>query len=104
MNLPTLSHLQFAVLDALGARELKGRELRAELAKRDALKSAPAFYQLMSRLEQSKFVEGEDEMTPAEGYALRERRYRITGVGERARRETLAFYAAAQASALPFPA
>ena len=101
MNLPTLSHLQFAVLDALGSRQLKGRELRVELSARGALKSAPAFYQLMSRLEESNFVEGEDEITPVEGYAMRERRYRVTGLGERARQETLQFYAASQASFLP---
>ena len=100
MNLPTLSHLQFAVLDALGGNALKGRELRKRLAELGNNKSAPAFYQLMSRLEDAKFVTGEDEYALVDGHTIRERCYSITGLGERARRETAAFYAASSVAAL----
>ena len=58
ITLPPLTHLQFAVLDALGASETSGRELRARLREKGIKKSGPAFYQLMSRLEEAKYVKG----------------------------------------------
>ena len=92
MKLPPLSHLQFAVLSCLGPHKISGRELRALLAKEKIRKSAPSFYQLMSRLEDAKFVHGEYVNKVVEGQTIKERFYRLTGEGDRARREQIEFY------------
>jgi DNA-binding PadR family transcriptional regulator len=93
MDFPALSHLQFAVLDAIGAREIKGREVRQALAKEGIRHSAPAFYQLMSRLEEAGFVTGSNEVTVEDGLTITERSYRLTGKGETAFRNVATFYA-----------
>jgi DNA-binding PadR family transcriptional regulator len=92
MILPELSHLQILVIEAIGAGQVSGRDLRARLAEMGARKSGPAFYQLMSRLEESRFVEGEYTQKVIDGQIFKERVYRVTGEGERAARETLEFY------------
>jgi len=81
MALPDITHLQFAVLSALGASELSGRDLRAELAKHGVNKSAPAFYQLMARLEEQKLVKGWYVPIEVDGHRVRERRYRLLAAG-----------------------
>jgi DNA-binding PadR family transcriptional regulator len=91
-NLPQLSHLQVMVLECLGANKRSGRELRELLAKNKIKKNGPAFYQLMSRLEDAKFVEGEYSQKIVEGQIIKERVYWITGQGERAMQRTLQFY------------
>ncbi len=92
MNKPILSALQFAVLDAIGAARLKGSDLRERLRKIGFLKSGPAFYQLMARLEESRFITAETESTPMQGFMLKERFYRLTGEGDKALRDTIGFY------------
>ncbi len=92
MNLPTLSHLQFVVLECLGTQRVSGRDLRAALRTHQVLKSAPSFYQLMSRLEDAGFVEGEYESRMIGNNAVKERFYRITGDGQKAMQQTCAFY------------
>lgn len=92
MSLPKLSHLQAAVLDALGSREISGRQLRAILKSRNIKKSGPAFYQLMARLEDSEFVEGFYEDKIIEGQRIRERRYRLKGEGVSALQNLQRFY------------
>lgn len=92
MPLPPLSHLQFAVLDALGAAKKSGRELRAALAARGVKKSGPAFYQLMARLEDAGFVKGWYEQKIVDGQIIKERRYQIKGQGSRACEKTRDFY------------
>lgn len=92
MPLPDLTHLQFAILDVLGPREKSGKEVRAKLGKRRIRKGGPAFYQLMSRLEDAGFVKGRYQQIEVDGYLVKERRYRITGGGEAARRGSLEFY------------
>ncbi len=57
-SLPELSHLQFAVLEVLGAAQMSGKDLRTGLSELGLKKSGPAFYQMMARLEEAKFVEG----------------------------------------------
>ena len=91
-KLPPLSHLQVLVLECLGTGKLSGRELRAELANNGTKKSGPAFYQLMARLEEAGFVEGEKSQKIIEGQIIRERFYRISAAGARAKRETYRFY------------
>jgi DNA-binding PadR family transcriptional regulator len=92
MIFPELSYLQILVIEAVGASQVSGRDLRARLAETGARKSGPAFYQLMSRLEESRFVEGEYAQKVIDGRVFKERVYRVTGEGERAARETFAFY------------
>ena len=102
MQLPDLSHLQMVVIEALGSRRLSGRELRGAMSKLGIRKSAPAFYQLMARLEEGQYVEGEYEQIMVERTAIKERFYRLTGVGSRAYHDTLKFYADRSSSGLPF--
>jgi DNA-binding PadR family transcriptional regulator len=92
MKLPQLSHLQVLVLESLGTRKISGRELRLLLMQSGTKKSGPAFYQLMGRLEEAGFVEGEYSQKIVEGQIIKERSYRVTGQGERAMRQTLQFY------------
>ncbi len=90
--IPRLSHLQFAVLDILGTATMRGKNLRARLSERDIRKSGPAFYQMMARLEQAKFVKGWYEQQIIDGQIIKERQYKITGNGIDAYNETKTFY------------
>jgi DNA-binding PadR family transcriptional regulator len=92
MPLPTLTHLQFSILQSLLNGEKAGREIRDELRKAGEKKSGPAFYQLMSRLEESKFVGGRYDEKVIEGQMIRERRYKILGNGLKAHAHTAQFY------------
>ena len=91
-NLPELSHLQFAVLEVLGAAQMSGKDLRTGLGELGINKSGPAFYQMMARLEDAKCVEGSYSQEIIEGQIIKERRYRITGNGIRALNQTKSFY------------
>jgi DNA-binding PadR family transcriptional regulator len=92
MKLPGLSHLQFAVLGALLAEEQRGRELRRHLAQLRVRHSGPAFYQMMSRLEDAGLIEGWYTQKVVGGQIIKERRYAITAAGRRAWQEARAFY------------
>src|SRR6266478_1256552 len=92
-NLPELSHLQFAVLDVIGSSTISGKQLRKALSvERNLKKSGPAFYQLMARLEEAKFVQGWYEQEVIEGQIIKERNYKITGNGIRALARSKRFY------------
>ena len=82
-TLPALTHLQFLVLGVLRTREEPGRVLRQALAAYGVRRSAPAFYQLMARLERAGLVEGWYEQVLVGDQAVTERRYRITAEGSR---------------------
>jgi DNA-binding PadR family transcriptional regulator len=92
MELPELSHLQCLVIQIIGSGKLTGRELREKLAGAGAAKSGPAFYQMMSRLEESEYVTGEYSQKIVEGQIIKERAYRVTGSGEEALTRALRFY------------
>ena len=92
-ELPALTGLQFLVIDIIGAKKLHGAEIRDQLKSEHKVnKTGPAFYQLMARLEEAKFVDGWYEQEVIDGQIIKQRCYRVTGLGERARRETLQFY------------
>jgi DNA-binding PadR family transcriptional regulator len=91
-KLPELSHLQVLVLECLGTHKRSGRELRHLLAENKVKKTGPAFYQLMARLEEARFVEGEYSQKIVEGQIIKERSYRVTATGEKALRSTHEFY------------
>src|SRR3954468_23359444 len=92
-NLPPLTSLQFAILSVMGSRTISGKQLRASLADEYRIKkTGPAFYQLMARLEEAKFVEGWYEQEIIDGQIIKERNYRILGKGISAMKRTAGFY------------
>ena len=90
--MPVVTHLQFLVLGLLRGGERPGRYLRRALAKRGIARSAPAFYQMMARLEDAGFVEGAYDQKIVDGQIIKERRYSLTARGETAWTATRAFY------------
>ncbi len=91
-SLPAITHLQYVVLEAMAEADQAGRDLRALLADCGARSSAPAFYQMMGRLEDADLVEGRYEQRVVSGQHVKERRYRLTRSGERALQATRTFY------------
>jgi DNA-binding PadR family transcriptional regulator len=93
-RLPSITHLQFVVLDLLRGEARAGRDIREELRRFGVRRSAPAFYQMMARLEDAGFVEGWYEQKVVDGQLIKERSYRIKQAGARAWAATRDFYAA----------
>lgn len=100
-SLPPITHLQFLVLEALTDVEQAGRDLRELLAGYGLRNSAPAFYQMMARLEVAGLVEGWYDQKLVAGQNVKERRYRVTKAGERSVEATRSFYVARLAAARP---
>ena len=92
MGVPELTHLQFAVLDCLESAEQTGRTLRHRLADMGIKKSGPAFYQMMARMEEAKFVEGWYTQKIVESQIIKERRYKISPKGLSALQHVKSFY------------
>jgi DNA-binding PadR family transcriptional regulator len=90
--LPALTNLQFLVLGVLRLREQPGRVLREALAEYGVRRTAPAFYQLMSRLESAGLVVGRYEQITVGDQAVTERWYRITTDGARQWQRAQTFY------------
>jgi DNA-binding PadR family transcriptional regulator len=93
-RLPRITHMQFLVLGLLRAHEQPGRVLREALAAHGAKRSAPAFYQLMARLERDRLVDGWYEQVTAGDQSVTERRYRLRPAGARLWTEARDFYTA----------
>ena len=91
--LPALTHLQFLVLGVLRSDAQPGRVIREALAGYGVRRTAPAFYQLMARLERAGLVEGWYEQVITGDQAVTERRYRITPDGKRLWTRAESFYA-----------
>jgi DNA-binding PadR family transcriptional regulator len=91
-SIPVLTHLQYLVLGVLRHEEQPGRVIRQALAEYGVKRSAPAFYQLMSRLESAGWVEGWYEQIIVRDQAVTERRYRITPDGLKLWRKAQGFY------------
>ena len=81
---PRLSHLQFLVLGSLLHGDRHGREIREDLRRFGIKRSGPAFYQLMSRLEDAELVEGRYEQKIVDSQIIRERNYQLKATGRRA--------------------
>jgi DNA-binding PadR family transcriptional regulator len=94
MPIPEITHLQFLVLALLMDGERPGRYVREKLAEAGHRKSGPAFYQFMSRLEEGGFVEGRYDQKIVEGQIIKQRVYKVTGLGVRAWEEVRDFYLA----------
>jgi hypothetical protein len=81
---------------------MAGRRLRELLAEEHGIrKSGPAFYQLMARLEEARFVEGRYTQKIVEGQIIKEREYAILPGGSAALRRTAQFYRVAAGPLLP---
>jgi DNA-binding PadR family transcriptional regulator len=93
-RLPDITHLQFLVLGLLLAAPQSGRRIRSELQAHGVRRTAPAFYQMMARLEDGHLVEGWYEQKVVDGQLLKERHYRLRPAGLRAWTATRDFYAA----------
>lgn len=91
-GVPRLTHLQFLVVGTLRGRTVPGREIREKLKAFEVRKSGPAFYQLMSRLEDSGLVEGTYHQEIVESQIIRERHYALTADGSRAWEASRDFY------------
>jgi DNA-binding PadR family transcriptional regulator len=91
-SLPALTHMHYLVLGVLRSDDQPGRVLRQALAAYGVRRTAPAFYQLMARLEASKLVEGWYEQIVAGDQSVTERRYRITPEGSKAWSRARTFY------------
>lgn len=93
--------MQFLVLGLLKEREQPGRVIREALAAHGVKRSAPAFYQLMARLERDRLVDGWYEQVLAGDQAVTERRYRLRPAGKTLWREARDFYTAAIGQSAP---
>ncbi len=91
-QIPELTHLQFLVIGELLSGEQSGRMIRKMIAGYGLRRSAPAFYQMMARMERDGMVEGWYEQVVAGDQAVTERRYRATAAGSRLWTQTRAFY------------
>lgn len=91
-----LTPLQFKIVEFLIKRQaqgpVSGRDLREELGRLGDKKSAPAFYQLMARMEDAGWVDGDYRHFEDDGYQLRERVYTLKGNGVNAYNATREFY------------
>ena len=93
-RIPPITHLQFLVLGCLVDGEQPGRVIRETIAAFGVSRSGPAFYQMMSRLERDRLIEGWYEQVTVGDQTVTERRYQIKPAGTRVWRETAEFYRA----------
>src|SRR4030095_15193707 len=93
-RVPKLPPLQFLVLGLLRDGEQPGRAIRDAIAAHGVTRSAPAFYQLMARLERDRLVDGWYEQVTAGDQAVTERRYRLRPPGAQLWTEARDFYTA----------
>jgi DNA-binding PadR family transcriptional regulator len=100
-RIPTITHMQFLVLGLLREEEQPGRVIRDALAAHGVRRSAPAFYQLMARLERDRLVEGWYAQVSAGDQAVTERRYRLRPAGAKLWAEARDFYTSLIAQAAP---
>lgn len=93
-HLPAITHLQFLVLGMLLGQARAGRDIREDMRRHGVRRTAPAFYQMMARLEDANLVEGWYEQHVVDGQLIKERHYRLRPAGARAWTATRDFYLA----------
>lgn len=93
MALPKLTHLQFMTIGFLQHGARCGHDLRVALRRSGVRTSAPAFYQMMSRLEDHGLVRGSYDQQIVDGQMIRKRCYEVNALGARARQASRDFYA-----------
>lgn len=79
-----LTNLQFVVLGALRGGALTGQQLRDRLEEFGLHKTGPAFYQMMSRLEEAGMISGWYTQEIVKGQIIRERNYELQASGQAA--------------------
>ncbi|MGO9924213.1 MAG: hypothetical protein ACLQIB_57165 [Isosphaeraceae bacterium] len=93
MPIPKCTHQQTAVLDTLLKEgELWGRDLRTALKSQGYGSTNSSFYELMDRLETAGLVEGRYEGRDVLGQLFKERKYKLTGLGQEARDAVVNYY------------
>jgi DNA-binding PadR family transcriptional regulator len=92
MPLPRLTHRQYLIVNVLVRQSAPGRAIRDRLRAAGVKQSGPAFYQLMSGLEDRGFVSGWYEQQIVGGQIIRERHYKVLAAGTRALGESRSFY------------
>ena len=91
--MPPLTHLQFAVVEVIGAKEKSGAEIRDELKRRFKIsQTLSGFYMFMKRLEDAELIAGRYEIIDVAGYKAKERHYKITGHGFKSWEKTRDWY------------
>ena len=100
-ELPTLSVLQILILDTMGAGETQSGDLREKLKAAGFRKSAPAFYQAMTRLEDAGLVESRFTTDRIDGKTVREKHFKVTAEGVRALGEAQDFFDGLEVAAPP---
>lgn len=93
MKNQVLPQLQFVIAFELMGGSRSGIELRESLTQQGFKKSLAAFYQVMSRMEESKLVKGAYSVSVDGGQTIKERRYELTPNGIARVNDTQAFYA-----------
>ena len=94
MPLPDVTHLQFAIIDVMGAKERTGEEIRRSLFREHSIKrTLAAFYMLMKRLEDSGFITGRYRLVEIGSYTAKQRLYKVTGQGAKAFQNARDWYA-----------
>ena len=91
-RVPAITHLQFLVLTMLRSGSRLGRHVRRGLARHGVRRSAPAFYQMMARLEDAGLVDGDYDQKVIDSQIIKERRYSLTRAGETSWKATRDFY------------
>jgi hypothetical protein len=96
VELPTLTHLQFLVLDLMGSQGdgTSAQQLQANLLALNVDQTGPKFYQLMKRLEEGGYVESSQTRIEVAGGEVQRTFYKITNAGTVAWRLTGEFYVA----------
>ena len=92
MSVPTITYLQFVVLEILASGAHPGRAVRSYLDEKGLKKSLASFYQIMARLEDAELVDGESHEKWVDGRRYRERWYQLTPKGKGARVDARKYY------------
>ncbi len=92
-KVPDLTDFQFLVIEIVRGSEMSGKAIREALGTkgRKWRKDGPAFYMAMSRLEKAGLIEGWYAPITVDGHKVKERRYKVLGLGEKAYHERLDF-------------
>jgi hypothetical protein len=100
MKLPSLTPIQFVVLEAIAFALLPGKELRARLHEKGIPMEGPNFYQCMKRMEKSRLVRVEKRSQIITGQIIKESLYAVTKKGECAFLDAVEFYGSGKQSPL----
>lgn len=90
--LPTITHLQAAILKQLRDSPLAGVAVRIGLCALGIKKEGPAFYQLMARMEEAGLIDSRKTPLTVGDQRYHECHYKITAKGRKELERTEEFY------------